>query len=138
MEFTTNFGAINLLVVFGATIAGNLLGGIWYSPFLFGKLWRKFAGLGPSSGSMNNPAGTFVTGFILLLIAASMLAALLGPNSSMAEGMRLGTLIGVAFVFTTIGITNLFENRPVTLILIHSGYHIVSLGMMGAMIGAWG
>ena len=44
MDFTINFGAINLLVVFGATVAANVLGGIWYSPAVLGKIWREAAG----------------------------------------------------------------------------------------------
>jgi hypothetical protein len=36
------------------------------------------------------------------------------------------------------GSTNLFERRPITLILINSGYHVVSLCLMGFIIGTWG
>ena len=137
MDFTINFGAINLLVVFGATVAANILGGIWYSPAVFGKVWRKAAGL-PTSDGMTNPAMTFVSGFILQLLVASMLAALLGPNAGATEGVQLGSLIGFSFVFTTIAVTNLFERRPLSLILINAGFHVVSLGLMGFIIGSWG
>jgi hypothetical protein len=137
MEFTINFASINLLAIFGATVAANLIGGVWYSPFMFGNLWRKDAGLGESRGTMSNPAGTFVTAFILQLLAASMLGGLLGHNVGPGEGARLGALLGFTLVFTAIGVTNLFEARPLRLVVIHAGYHMVALSVMGAIIGQW-
>jgi hypothetical protein len=138
MDFTINFGAINLLVVFAATVAGNLLGGLWYSPLVFGKPWARAnnLNLGNYAGDRNIP-GIFISSFILQLVAASMIAALLGPNSTGVEGMQLGSLIAVAFVFTAMGMTNLFERRPIHLILINSSYHIASFTLMGFIIGTW-
>ena len=138
MDFTVNFAAINLLVVFGATVAANLLGGLWYSPILFGKPWRAANKMGPATGDMGGSAGIFIASFVLHLMSASMLAALLGPSAGAQDGMRLGALIGVVFVFAAMGSTNLFEHRPLYLILINSGYHIVSLCLMGFIIGTWG
>jgi hypothetical protein len=136
MDFTIHFASINLLIVFAATVAANLLGGLWYSPAVLGKPWRAALG-GKASGEMTNPSGTFISGFVLQLLAASMLAALLGPSASGVEGMQLGMLIAFSFVMTALGMTNLFERRPISLILINSGYHFVSFGMMGFIIGQW-
>jgi hypothetical protein len=139
MDFTINFGAINLLIVFAATVAGNLLGGLWYSPLVFGKPWARANNmkLGGYSSDANIP-GVFISSFILQLIAASMIAALLGPNSTGLEGAQLGTLIAFSFVFTAMGMTNLFERRPIHLIMINSTYHFVSFGLIGFIIGTWG
>jgi hypothetical protein len=137
MDFTIHFATINLLVVFGATVAALLLGGLWYSPALLGKPWRAAIDGGSRDAEISNPAGTFVAGFILQLIAASMLAALLGPSASGIEGIQLGTLIGISFVMTSLAITNLFERRPIVLIMINSSFHIVSFGLMGFIIGQW-
>jgi hypothetical protein len=137
MDFTINFGVINLLVIFAATVAANLLGGIWYSPFVFGKPWAAANKIQLGEQGMQNAPATFVAGFILQLFAASMIAALLGPNSSGAEGAQLGTLIAFSFVMTAMGITNLFERRPLSLIAINSAFHIASFGLMGYIIGNW-
>ena len=138
MDFVTNFSTINVLVVFAATVAATLLGGVWYTPLLFGKPWRAANRMGAATGDMGNSIGTFISSFVLFLIAASMLAALLGPSSSGGDGIKLGALIGFAFVFTAMGITNLFEHRPLSLVLINSGFHIASLALMGFIIGTWG
>ena len=136
MDFTVNFSSINLLVVFAATIVANVLGGLWYSPFMFGKPWRKGNAMPAAMGGAS--AGTFISSFVLHLIAASMLAALLGPSADGMEGLQLGAVIGVSFVFTAMGATNLFEHRPLYIIAINSGYHIVSLSLVGYIIGRWG
>ncbi len=138
MDFTINFGAIDLLVVFAATVAANLLGGLWYAPFFFGRPWRVATAKGRPSGEMNNSVGIFISGFVLQLLSASMLAALLGPSAGASAGVQLGALIGVTIVFAAMGTTNLFEQRPIVLIFINSGYHVVSLGLMGFIIGTWG
>ena len=137
MDFTINFSAINVLVVFAATLAANILGGLWYSPLLFGKLWRSISNLPHLSAPGGVPVGAFISGFILQLIAASLLAALLGPNAGGVDGLQFGLLVGFAFVFTALGITNLFEHRSIGLILINSGYHTAALGLMGFIIGHW-
>jgi len=138
MEFTDNFSSINLLVVFGATLASNLLGGLWYSPILFGKPWRKLTkSNGDSEDILGVSAGVFIAGFVLTLVAASLLAALIGPGADGKEGARLGALIGVCFIFTSMGTTNLFERNPIQLVMIHSGFHTFSFCTMGFIIGQW-
>lgn len=137
MEFTIHFATINLLVVFGATVAALLLGAVWYSPIFLGKPWRAASGIPRSGDQMRDPVSTFVAGFFFQLLAASLLAGLLGPTATGIEGLQLGSLIAFGFVMTALGIINLFERRPIVLILIHSGYHIVSFGMMGFIIGQW-
>ncbi|MBT8421625.1 MAG: DUF1761 domain-containing protein [Gammaproteobacteria bacterium] len=138
MDFTINFDAINLLVVFAATVVANILGGLWYSPFLFGNIWRKALGKTGQPEPMTNPAGTFIAGFVLQLIAASLLAAMLGPGAGAAEGIQLGTLLAFAFVFTATALNNLFERRTLIIIFVNAGYHVVAMGCMGAIIGTWG
>ncbi|MCP4001964.1 MAG: DUF1761 domain-containing protein [Gammaproteobacteria bacterium] len=138
MDFTINFGAINLLVVFAATLASNLLGGIWYSPLVFGKPWAKANNINLGEQGMRNVPATFIASFVLQLIIASLIAALLGPNAGGMEGVQLGFIMAFSFVLTAMGMTNLFECRPIHLIMINSFYHIVSFCLMGFIIGAWG
>ena len=77
------------------------------------------------------------TSFILQLLAASMIAGILGTNKGGMEGVQLGTLLAFCFVMTAMGATNLFEKRPLSVIAVNSGYHIVSYGLMGFIIGTW-
>ena len=138
MDFTINFGAINLLVVFGATVAANVLGGLWYAPFLFGKPWAAANNIKLGEQGLQNAPATFIAAFIMQLLAASLIAAMLGPNPTAIVGVQLATLIAFCFVLTAMGVTNLFERRPIHLIAINVGYHLVSYALMGFIIGTWG
>lgn len=137
MQITIAFGYVNWLAVMAATIASFVIGGFWYSPFFVGKQWMAANKMTRTHQEERSPQWVFVGAFVLQWLAASLLAAILGPNADLLYGLNIGLLIGVFFVTTAMGITNLFERRPVSLILIHSGYHIVSFAVMGMILGAW-
>jgi hypothetical protein len=48
------FHGMNILAILAATISAFLLGGLWYSPLLFGSTWKKANGF----GSDQPPAAT--------------------------------------------------------------------------------
>ena len=137
MELTLAFDVVNWFAVLLATVVGFLLGGIWYSPGLFGR----FGVLSENSETRGGPARRiellFVAAFVMQWAAASLLAAILGPNSDLALGINVGVLVGLFFVSTGVGITSIFERRPFSHVLIHSGYHLVNFGIMGGIIGSW-
>ena len=139
MDFTINFAAINWLVVFGATVVAMLLGGLWYSPVLFGRFLNVGNGLNQNKERhrVNMPA-IFIGAFVLQMIAASVLSALLGTNSTGQEGVQLGTIIALCFVITAMGMANLFEHRPISVMWVNASYHFVAYGLMGFIVGTWG
>ena len=47
---------VNWLAVLAAAISAFLLGGLWYSPALFGKAWQRGAGLTDEQLKGGNPA----------------------------------------------------------------------------------
>ena len=53
-------GAMNLRAVLLAAVSSFLLGGLWYSPALFGRLWNAENGGPPQSG---HPAKVFGISF---------------------------------------------------------------------------
>ena len=112
MELTLAFDVVNWIAVLVATAIGFLLGGIWYSPGLFGR----FGVLAENAETRGGPARRiellFVTAFVMQWCAASLLAAILGPNSDLAMGISVGVLVGLFFVGTGVGITSIFERRP--------------------------
>jgi len=137
MELTLAFDVVNWIAVLVATVIGFLLGGIWYSPGLFGR----FGVLAENAETRGGPARRiellFVAAFVMQWCAASLLAAILGPNSDLAMGISVGVLVGLFFVGTGVGITSIFERRPFSHVLIHSGYHLASFGIMGGIVGSW-
>ena len=133
MEITLNFEFVNWWAVLAATIAVFLIGGAWYSPALFGRFLDRDKA---NTDSDRNIAVLFFVAFVLQWLSASMMAAVLGPNSTAIYGLQVGLLVGSFFVATSLGITRIFENRPMKLLFISGGYHIVCFGTMGLIIGS--
>lgn len=128
---------LNWLAVLVAAIAAFILGGIWYSPKLFGNAWMEDVGLTEEAAAESNLAVVFGGAFVLIVIAAIFLGATI-DDSNWLGGLHTGLVIGVAWVATAYGVTYLFERRPLRLFLVNAGYNICLFALMGTIIGAWG
>ncbi len=128
---------INYLAVVAATAVSFGLGGLWYSPALFGKAWMAETGITEESAQSRNMAKVFGFAILATLIIAFNLAAFLGPQSTLATGTFYGFLAGAGWVAMAFGINDLFEARSFRLFAINAGYHTVAFTLMGAIIGAW-
>ena len=52
-------------------------------------------------------------------------------------GAMVGFMAGMFWVAASIGVTYLFERKPLSLFLINAGYHVVTYTLMGIILGAW-
>ena len=56
---------INYLAVVVAAIAWFVVGSLWYSPLLFGKMWMELSGITPGAmAEMKMPAVKMVAEFV--------------------------------------------------------------------------
>ncbi len=138
-----DMSSINWLAVLVAGISAFVLGGIWYSPGLFGNAWMKENKLSLEEIKKGNKGKIFGLAFIISLIMAANLAMFLvdpkegcGPKIDISFGTIAGLLAGI-WVFGFVAIHGLFEHKSLRLILINGGYSLVALGLMGAIIGLW-
>jgi hypothetical protein len=129
-------GSINIWAVLVAAVSSFLLGGLWYSHALLGKLWMREAGRTESSAS-GHPARVFGLSFVFSLIAAAALAFWLGPNPALGTAVKLSLVAGVCFVATSFGINYQFANRSTLLWLIDGGYHTAQFALFGIVLGLW-
>jgi hypothetical protein len=130
-------GTINWLAVLVAGISSFVVGGIWYSPGLFGKAWMKDNNFTEESVKNGNKGKIFGWSFIFSLVMAANLGMFLtDPPSTCPEGCGIKTDISWGAI-AAIAIHSLFEQKPWRLILINGFYSIVSLTLMGAIIGVW-
>jgi hypothetical protein len=123
--------------VIAAALLSFVLGGLWYSPILFGKAWMREAGL--SEERVRQARMGMVFGFASLasLVMAFNLAAFIGPKASLQFGLFAGFATGFGWVAMALGVIYLFEQRSFKLWLINSGYQIVALTVMGGLLGVW-
>ncbi len=131
------FHNLNIWAILTSTVSAFVVGGLWYSPLLFGAAWKK----ANRFGSGEPPAATgriFAISFALSLVMAFNLAMFLNdPKTNLAWGATAGFLAGFGWVAMGIGIVSLFERRPLTYVLVNGGYLTVALVLMGAILGAW-
>jgi hypothetical protein len=129
---------INWLAVVSATLAAFLLGGLWYSPPLFGRQWMRENGFTDDDLAQRNMAKVFGLSFLWTLIMAVNLAFFLNaPGTTVAWGAIAGFLAGFGWIAMGIFVIGLFEKRPARLLLINGGYMVIALVLMGAILGAW-
>ena len=128
---------LNYLAIIAAAVSTFLIGGLWYSPAMFGKAWMRENGFTEESMKNSNMIKIFGVAFFLALISAVNLAMFMGPENNPAMGARWGFLAGAGWVATFVGTHYLFERKSFTLFLINAGYSVVALTVMGVILAAW-
>lgn len=128
---------LNYLAILAATAASFVLGGLWYSPVLFGKVWMVETGITEESAQQRNMVKVFGLAILATLIVAFNLAAFLGPEASLVSGAFYGFLAGAGWVAMAFAVNDLFEGRTLRLFAVNAGYHTLSFTLMGAIIGVW-
>ncbi len=136
MNFDAALGNIHWISVFVAAVSSFVTGAVWYGP-LFGKAWMNAFGISEEALKKRSAAFTFTFSFILAFIAALMLEMFIGSDATFAFGAIAGFLAGFGWVATFLGILYLFEMRSLSAYLINAGYCIITLTIMGAILGAW-
>ena len=140
--------SINWWAVLIAGISSFVVGGIWYSPGLFGKAWMKennFTEEQIKNGG--NKGKIFGATLIFSLVMAANLGMFLADSpatcptgcaqrTDVTWGAMAGFLAGI-WTFCAIAIHSLFELKTWRLILINGFYSLIALTLMGAIIGAW-
>lgn len=128
---------LNYLAILASALSSFLIGGLWYSGALFGKMWMKENGFTEESLKQANMAKIFGVSFFLSLIIAINMAMFLGPEADFQFGLFAGFMTGFGWVAMSFGIIYLFERKSLKLWLINAGYHIVTFTIIGAILGAW-
>ena len=132
-----DMNSINWLAVLIAGISAFILGGVWYSPALFGKSWMKENNFTVDDVQKGNKGKIFGWSFVLSMVMAANLAMFLAdPTIDLAMSIVYGFLTGT-WIFCGIAIVGLFEHKSARYIFINGGYMLVALSLMGAIIGAW-
>ncbi len=142
-----DMSTINWLAVLAAGISAFVLGGVWYSPLLFGKAWMSENKMTVEDVKKGNAGKIYGWAFILSLIMAANLGMFLKDtpaecigNCAQKTDVTWGTIAGFLagiWAFCGLAIVGLFEHKTARYIFINGGYLLVALILMGAIIGVW-
>ncbi len=128
---------INYVAVIIAALVPMVLGALWYSPALFARPWMR------AVDRTEEDMGGMGKGYVLSAIAAVLSSYALARIERWAEvddlwnGMLVGMLVWLGFVAGLLAVVTYFGGRPRSLWLINAGYQLVSLAIMGAILGVW-
>lgn len=156
---------MNFFAILAAAVSALVVGFIWYNPKVFGNAWMQAAGMTDEQIKGGNMAKIFILAFIFaVLLAMSLmpmtihqmgafslaqgeLGILPSYDAFMADysnefrtfkhGAFHGVIAGIFVALPIIGTNALFERKGAKYIFINSGYWIVTLGVMGAIICGW-
>ena len=129
---------INWLAVAAAALSSFVIGGLWYSTALFGRVWMRANNLSDADLKQGNMAKIFGLSLIFAVIMAANLAAFLAePKTDAAWGATAGFLAGFGWATLGLATVALFERRSLAYVLVNGGYLTVSFTVMGLIIGAW-
>ncbi len=130
MKLRVRPGAIALAVVVDVAI-----GALWYSPAGFGATWHAQQGLDPAALAER----TWVHGVSMLanVLKMTCLAWLLSLArvDSWRGGLKIGLLAWAGFVLTIWTGSTLYADRPLTVLAINVGFHLVVFSVASALMG---
>lgn len=133
-----DISTLNWLAVTAAALSAFILGGLWYSPAMFGKVWQRENQLSDEKLKQGSMGRVFGFAFVWAFVMAFNLGIFLNtPFTDMWWGLVAGLLAGVGWVAMAIFIIGLFERKSTIYMLINAGYMIVSFAIMGLIIGGW-
>lgn len=153
---------LNPIAILLAAVSALVVGFIWYNPKVFGNAWMKAAGMTDEQIKGGNMAKIFgmalLFAFLLAMAMPAMVIHQMGVFSlaqgelgmlptydaflndygdayrTFKHGAFHGILAGVFIALPILGTNALFERKSAKYILINSGYWIVTLAVMGAII----
>lgn len=135
-----NPSSINWLAAIVAGLSSFIIGGLWYAPPVFGNAWMTDSKLSHNEIKQGNKGKIFGFTAIFSLIMAINLAMFLADSAGHITDVKWGAIAGFLagiWTFCAIAIHSLFELKSWRHIFINGGYSVVSLTLMGAIIGLW-
>ena len=139
--------SINFLAVALCTFMNMVLGGLWYSPFLFGTTWIKLMKLNRSETNTdptiaNNARKGYIFSTVCHLIMSIVMAHFIQythASGSWFDGLKVGFICWLGFTLTTMLPNQIFSKNDFSWLLaaINIAYPMVGLSAAGALLAAW-
>ncbi len=130
---------VSYLGVFLAAIAAMIVGGLWYSPLLFGNHWVKLMGYSKAdveAAKKKGMARGYALGFVSALLTSWVLALLIlwFGATNYAAAAQLAFWVWLGFNVTIFLHNIAWENKPWGLFVINALHNLVSLLVAAAIL----
>jgi hypothetical protein len=134
---------INIWAVLLATLSSMVVGSVWYTPKVFGNYWMRVAKVSPSGEAKDAVKPiliTLVVSFISALVLAGSAAIsqhFYGGNF-LANTLITAVILWAGFTAARFITHDAFEGRPAGLTILNCAHELVTLVVMGLIIGLFG
>lgn len=130
-----------IMSVVVAAVVAWLIGAIWYSPLLFAKAWVEAQGHTPEkvAAMQANAAKAYAGSLLAFVLMAAVLKIFLRHlgADSLHDGAWWAFHAWLGFALP-IGFTqHLYSDKPIAAFYLDTGYQLIYLVAMGAILGAW-
>lgn len=134
---------INIWAVLLATLSSMVVGSVWYTPKVFGNYWMKVAKVTPGG-----EAKDAVKPILITLVVSFVSALVLAGSAAISQHFYGGNFLANTLITAVIlwaGFTaarfithDAFEGRPAGLTVLNCAHELVTLVVMGLIIGLFG
>lgn len=131
---------VNWIEIIAAGVAAMVLGFLWYGP-IFGKKWIKLTGMTEAQIKEAKDKG-MTKSYALMMVSALVMAYVLSMfiDKTGANSLTMGAFVGfwawLGFAATVQISKVLWGKDSWELYSLETGYYLVSLSLMGAIIGS--
>lgn len=134
---------INWVAVVLAAVSSMVVGAIWYAKPVFGRRWMRLTGL-----TDETLRGTAVLPLIITFVVSFLTAAVLAGSAALAQHFYEGSfflnavltsvILWIGFTAARMITHDLFERRNSSLTVLNLAHELVTVVVMGLVIGAFG
>ncbi len=138
---------VNMWAVLVAALAHVGIGFVWYSPYVFGKIWIRLMGFNVDTSEgraaweerQKNMGKTFTLTAMGALIMSYVLAYFMEMFfvDTIADAVRIGFIAWLGFIATTSFVTVLFSGKSKKLWAIDNCYPLFSMLVMSVIFVLW-
>jgi Protein of unknown function (DUF1761) len=130
-------GGIHYKALLVAAVAAIVVGGLWYSPLLFGGAWARLKVGASAGGAKMSPVEGFGelvrSGIVAYLLARLINFYRIGWRGS----LLLGAALWLGFHATLLLYSVIHEHMPLALFEIHAGHGLANDLVIATIVGAW-
>ena len=129
---------MNYVAILVASFIPMVVGSLWYGP-LFGKKWMKLVGVKEMNMGKDGMTKFYVLMFVTSFVQSFVLSYFVTGIGAVdaVSGAIVGFVAWLGFVVAGKLSEFLADRRPMDLLYLDSGYRLVILVLMGAVLAVW-
>lgn len=134
---------INWLAVVLAAVSSMVVGAVWYAKPVFGRRWMRLSGI-TEADTQKGAALPLIITFVVSFLTAAVLAGSAALAQHFYEGNFLlnavltAVILWIGFTASRMLTHDLFDRRPSSLTVLNLAHELVTVVVMGLIIGLFG